>query len=105
MDSDGRTGARLPPIALLSGARLELDVEQASPEATSALRVVRWKLDQRQWRSRHVETVPPLSRTRQSPNSSARWRSSRAEDRQTKLRRPPRSNRDEFRRAQRSQRV
>src|SRR5438552_1463878 len=65
MDSDGRTGARLPPIALLSGARLQLDVEQASPEATSARRVVRRKLDQRQWRS-HVETVPPPGPTAMS---------------------------------------
>src|SRR5205085_2805789 len=89
MDSDGRTGARLPPIALLSGARLQLDVEQASPEATSALRVVRRKLDQRQWRSRHVETVPPPGPT--APRSADQAH--------------PRSNRDDFRRAQRSQRV
>ncbi len=64
MDSDRWVArARLPAVALPGSAGLQRKTKQAGPEATCTLSVIRRKLDQRQWRSCHGDTVPAATTT------------------------------------------
>src|SRR3989337_2477033 len=56
----GRIGTSLPTLSFATLASLELNVQHTSPESEGALRVVGWKLDERDGRAIHVPTIAAL---------------------------------------------